>query len=429
MADQFNLNMAVLRLLKTRKNYDRFKNMIPEGTVTKETTILLKRFGEYFAAVDGADEIQHEAFWPFLRSKYPKWKQKDADAWDAMTKPIDKPNPKGYDERVIENLLATDLGNKALALIENYTGGGEVNLAEALRDAVDRFDSQLERKVKADVVELDWDAMIEEDELNEGFQWRLGALARHMRALRAGDFGVIAMRPDRGKTSLVASEVTFMAPQALELYPDEFRPVLWLNNEGPGTRIVSRARQATLGLSITEIRDLGGLAAKALYAKTMGRADMLQVVDIHGWSNYDVEELIRRKNPSLVIFDMIDNIHFSGVTINGGERTDQLLEAMYQWARSLAVRYSFVGLATSQVSAEGEGLQYPLQSQLKDSRTGKQGACDFIITGGFDPNRPKSRFIGTTKNKLKREGEDPSPRAEVFFDEDRSRFVMPEEVE
>jgi hypothetical protein len=33
--------------------------------------------------------------------------------------------------------------------------------------------------------------------------------------------------------------------------------------------------------------------------------------------------------PALVVFDMIDNIRFGGEVANGGQRTDQLLEAMY----------------------------------------------------------------------------------------------------
>jgi len=423
---EFNLNMAVLRLMKSRKNHDRYAKMIPAGTVTPETAKIVKRMGEFFETVQ-TDVIRHEEFWPWLRSQYPMWKEKDVAAWKQMTAPIDKDNPLGYEEKVIENLLATDLGNKALDLITKWQTGGEVNLGEALREATEAFDAQMERKVKATVVELGWDEMVEEDTHNVGFQWRLGPIARALRSLRPGDFGIIAMRPDRGKTSLIASEVTFMAPQALTLFPDSFRPVLWLNNEGPGRRIVSRTRQAALGMSVSEIRDMGPDKARKAYIKAMGgREDMLQVVDIHGWTNYEVEELIRKKNPSLVVFDMIDNIQFVGSMTNNGERNDQVLEAMYQWARSLGVRYDFTGLATSQISAPGEGLQYPLQTQLKDSQTGKQGACDFIITGGFDPNRPASRFMGTTKAKLKLEGAAPL-RAEVFFDEDRARFVEMEE--
>ena len=39
------LDLSVLRLLKDRKKYERYANMIPEGTVNKETAALLRHFG------------------------------------------------------------------------------------------------------------------------------------------------------------------------------------------------------------------------------------------------------------------------------------------------------------------------------------------------------------------------------------------------
>lgn len=424
----YSLDLSVLRLLKRRKAYERYAKLVPEGTVNETTRKLIGRFGQFFEATD-AEQITFAEFWPYLSSLYPAWKDKDRDAWKAALRPVDKDNPQGYDDTVLSNLLATDLGNRALALIESWQAGDEVDLGESLRLAVENFEAQHQRRVKSADVYLDWDQMVEEAADNTGFQWRLPCVAAHLRALRAGDFGIMAMRPDRGKTTWVSDEATYWAGQLPTLFPDAYRPIVWLNNEGPGSRILGRLRQSALGMSSSEIKAMGTAKARALFIETIGgREDNIVVKDIHGWTNADVEELIRKLNPSVVIFDMIDNIRFSGQTANNGERTDQLLEAMYQWARSLAVRYDFVGIATSQVNADGEGLRYPLQSMLKDSKTGKQGACDFILTGGFDASMPSTRFIGTTKNKLKLEGATGNPQCQVFFDADRGRLRMPEEV-
>lgn len=428
MAD-LSLDLSVLRMLKRRKNHERYAKMLPEGVVNDTTRKLVSRMGEFFAAVKDEDEVTFENFWPFLRSKYPKWKDKDVSFWESSLKPIDKDNPEGYNETVLTQLLATDLGNKALALIEKHNEGDDIDLGEALRAAVERYEGAVQRRIRTPDVELDWDDMIAEDTDNRGLQWRLTPVARAIRALREGDFGIIAMRPDRGKTTWVASEVSHFAPQLAELYPDEFATVLWLNNEGPGRRILGRIRQSALGMSVSEIAAMGSKKARELYAKAIGGEARIQVKDIHGFTHVEVEELIRKLKPRVVVFDMIDNIHFVGGQINNGERTDQILEAMYQWARSLAVRYGFVAIATSQVSAEGDGERYPRQTQLKDSRTGKQGACDFILTGGYDPNMPRTRFIGTTKNKLKVEGSTGNPAAQVWFDADRARLQEAEETE
>jgi len=423
-----SLDLAVLRMLKYRKKYERYAKMIPHGTVNDTTKKIIKRFGEYFEQTQ-VDRVEYKQFWPWLRSLYPKWREKDVAYWSTATEPIDRDNPEGYDEMVLRNLLATDLANKSLHLIERWNDGEEVELAEELRQAVDTFEDSLQRRVKTPDVTLDWGEMIAEDEDNSGLHWRLGCVGRHLRALRPGDFGIFAMRPDRGKTTWVASEITYFAPQVRKMYPDEYRPIVWLNNEGPGRRILARIRQAALGMSSSEIREMGPEAAQDAYIQALGgREDMILVKDIHGFSNWEVEELLRKLNPSVVVFDMIDNIQFAGQTMNHGERTDQVLEAMYQWARSLGVRMNFVGLATSQISATADGERWPTQPHLKDSRTGKQGACDFILTGGYDPSMPNTRFIGTTKNKIKLEGASGNPAAQVFFDADRARLVEPEEV-
>lgn len=426
MAD-VNLDLSVLRMLKTRRGYDRYARMVPAGTVGESTAKFIKRFGEYFEATS-AEVITFEEFWPWLRSHYPKWKDKDVEFWRAATKPIDKDNPEGYDESVIRNLLSTDLANKALALIERWNDGDEIELEAELRGAVERYEAQVVRRVKTADVELDWDHMIQEEANNEGLGWRLTCVARHLRALRGGDFGILAMRPDRGKTTWGAAEITHFAPQLDEYDWSRGRPILWLNNEGPGKRILARIRQSALGMSNSEIRALGADKARLAYAKAIGGdAERIIVKDIHGFTNWEVEELIRKINPAVVVFDMIDNIQFAGSTMNHGERTDQVLEAMYQWARSLGVKYDFVGIAMSQISADGEGERWPAQRHLKDSRTGKQGACDFILTGGFDPSMPQTRFIGTTKNKIKVEGATGNPACQVYFDADRARMKEPEE--
>jgi replicative DNA helicase len=151
---------------------------------------------------------------------------------------------------------------------------------------------------------------------------------------------------------------------------------------------------------------------------------VLRVFDIHDMWNHEVEDIMKAHRPALVLFDMVDNIKFGGDTNNNGQRTDQLLEAMYQWVRMMGVKHDCAMLATSQLSADADGLSYPTLPMLKDSKTGKQGAADIIITIGAlnDPVLENSRYIGTTKNKRVRTGKRGSPQQEVFFDSQRGRY-------
>jgi len=233
-----------------------------------------------------------------------------------------------------------------------------------------------------------------------------------------------------------------MAPQVDAIWPGENRSILWFNNEGPGRNIVMRCFQAALGKTIEEMAVLSKTPAstpeavaqyktaiREQYAAALGgRAGVLRVFDIHGMWNWEVEDLMRMYKPAMVVFDMVDNIKFGGEANNNGQRTDQLLEAMYQWARLMGVKYDCAVFATSQISGDGDGLQYPTLSMLKDSKTGKQGAADVIITVGTvnDPMLATSRFMGCTKNKRARTGVTSSPMTEVRFAGDIARYVEQE---
>lgn len=422
-----NLDLSILRLLKTRKNFERYRANFPDTVLAGETVRILQQFGNYFKATE-ADTIHVEEFFPFVVSRFPNLSEAKKADMLALIRPVEKDNPVGLDQQIISNALSTQLGRDAIAAIESWNEGGELDLGETLRSLAEEHDKALNRKVKQPRVQVDFAAMLEAEKNEEGLHWRTALIDNYFKPLRGGDFGIIAGRPDRGKTTTVAGEITFMAPQLLKLHKDEFRPLIWLNNEGPGSRIQQRIIQSALDLTISDMVGLGPAELQRRYIEAVGHPDIIQVYDIHGFQSYEVEELFRKLNPGLVVFDMIDNIKFTGQGINGGERTDQVLEAMYQAAREWCVKYDFPGLATSQISDIGEGQRYPPQNALKDSRTGKQGACDFIITVGFDPNMPSTRFIGSTKQKTKRQGVAPMLSGEVFFDGDRGRLRAPRAV-
>lgn len=201
----------------------------------------------------------------------------------------------------------------------------------------------------------------------------------------------------------------------------EDRNIIWLNNEGMSGRIVKRLYQSALGLTITELVELNQKKKlKAAYEKVVGRLDRIRVVNIHGMHVGQVDAIMEHSNPGIVIYDMIDNIRGFGEAA----RTDLQLEQMYQWAREQCVKYSCIGLATSQISADGKGLQFPTQDMLKDSKTGKQGACDFqlMIGASDDIAYEYSRFLSLPKNKLRRDGHPGDPRCEVQFHPSTSRY-------
>jgi len=424
------LDLTVLRLLKTRDKYERLAKSIPPRALDVKTAILLADFGRFFREFPDVQAIEPAAFSVFFASIHNSVSM--TDEAHAVYRHIIKDVVEGEVDEALEQGLMARLVAAAAAvetadLIAKYTAGDEVDLAQGLQSIIDNYNTQVDRKVKNPQVLDPIEDLLKEEEDDTGFHWRMGCLNRHIKPIRGGDFIVIAARPDKGKTSLIASEATHWAAQVDGLFPGERRSIMWLNNEGPGKNIVKRCFQAALNATTEKLVEYSKAGTiRQQYAEALGgRGGTLRVFDIHGMNNVEVEDLIRLHKPAIVIFDMIDNVNFLGMTLNNGQRTDQLLEAMYQWARLLGVKYDCGMVATSQISADGDGQQYPTLPMLKDSKTGKQGAADVIITMGTvnDETMADYRYMGCTKNKRGRTGKSNSPLTSVMFDRDRSRFV------
>ena len=430
-----SLDITALRLLKYRDRYDRLARAVPKRALQPTTASLLEDYGRWFREFDKAGRIEHGPFLTWFRGfRHPNMQDADYAVYEQIIAASMADVPADVEAGLMARLVAADAAAGVTGLLEQWNRGDEVDLYTELRNHIEKFEQQLDRKVKTPQVLDPIEDLLKAEENDVGLHWRLRCLNDHIKPLRPGDFVIVAARPDKGKTTFCASELTHMAAQLDGIWPGENRSVLWFNNEGPGNRIVMRNFQAALNATTEDLVKLSNepsldprwkTKVRENYAAALGgRPGSLRVFDIHDMWNHEVEDIMKQYKPGVVLFDMVDNIKFGGETNNNGQRTDQLLEAMYQWARLMGVKHDCAVLATSQISADGDGVSYPTLPQLKDSKTGKQGAADVIITLGAlnDPVLENSRYIGTTKNKKVRTGKKASPAAEVFFDSQRGRY-------
>lgn len=427
-----SLDITLLRLMKDRAKFERLASGLPSAGLEDTTTALIADFKAYFAEFPEAKTIDVDTFMLWFREfKHPTFSEERLAMFTSILRLVKEDVPPELEEGIMERLVSSAAAYDMLTTITEWHGGGEFDLLTSMQDKVDDFERTMQRKVKTPFVEDSIESMLLEEENDSGLHWRLHCLNNAMRPLRDGDFGIIAARPDKGKTTMLTSELSFMVPQLPLDEEGNVKPILWFNNEGPGKRIKQRYAQSLLGATLPEMVEMlkAGTMKDKLLEATNGRDPWaaLRIIDVHDARSHEIENIIRNHPPGLVVLDMIDNISFSGLALNNGQRTDQMLEAMYQWARNLAVKYKAPFLATSQISADGDGLNYPTLPMLKDSKTGKQGAADFIITIGAlnDPAMDNYRFIGMTKNKLHRPGASKDPRTEVIFDMERARYENP----
>jgi replicative DNA helicase len=271
-------------------------------------------------------------------------------------------------------------------------------------------------EIVSDFVSDDLEELVHDAIKKPGLRWRLKTLNRMLGSLRGGDFGFVFARPETGKTTFLASEVTYMAEQV----PNEAGPVLWLNNEEQGSKVKIRCAQSCLGVTMTDLfRDVKKANA-AYQAKMRGK---LMMVDDAGLSKQKIEALCRKLKPSLVVIDQIDKI--KGFD---NDREDLRLGAIYQWARELAKTHGCPVIAVCQADGTGEGQKWLTMAHVANAKTAKQAEADFIIGIGkiHDPGYDTIRYLHISKNKLMGdEDSDPSlrhGRQEVLIEAETARY-------
>lgn len=219
-----------------------------------------------------------------------------------------------------------------------------------------------------------------------GLRWRLDWLNKSLGSLRKGDFGFIFARPETGKTTFLASEMTHMVSQT-------DGDILWFNNEEQGKKVAVRCFQALFGLTNKELFDGKENNANKYKEQVGNRIKIYDYEDSNSTSR--IESIIKDTNPALIIFDQIDKVRgFKS------DRYDLELKKLYQWAREMAKLYAPV-IAVSQAGGTGEGKVWLTMDDVDSSKTAKQGEADWILgIGKEQDNTSNMRYLNISKNKL-----------------------------
>lgn len=240
-----------------------------------------------------------------------------------------------------------------------------------------------------DFQNMDLDHIYEEQENNPGLRWRLNWLNKSLGSLRQGNFGFIFARPETGKTTFLASEITHMIKQT-------DGDILWFNNEESNLAVAERINQAFAGVERNILKGQQREAYRQQYKDIVGDRIKLIGNELTESTNPKViEDILKATNPALIIFDQIDKI--KGFK---ADRNDLELKAIYQWAREIAKKYAPV-IAVSQASGEADGKLWLTMNMVDGSKTGKQGEADWMLGIGKEAdNTSRLRYFNILKNKL-----------------------------
>lgn len=383
---------------KSKENLSKYRRYIKPHVVMKETNTILDGMEKYYKTFPSVADFSWDSFTAFLIADQSKRLTDDSIVKLRMMLSKAKAFvPHHAHDEVVKSLIELDYLALIMEECERVKEGSSdlehvhILATNALKD-VERYIEKDELFVNADL------STIADRITSSGYEWRLDALNRSLGPLRIGNFVIVAARVEVGKTTFLASEVSYLAQQL----PKD-RPVVWVNNEEESSVVFFRIVQAALG---KESKEIIADSSKAMddYAVLMGgNKDKIRVTrDTNNLR--DLETLFKEVNPGLIVFDQLDKVDGFSKT---DDREDIRLGKVYKWARELARSYGPV-IAASQLSASAVDMKDPPfigLDALRGSKTDKPGEADVVITIG-KYKEPKSheeemiRTINVPKNKL-----------------------------
>jgi replicative DNA helicase len=290
------------------------------------------------------------------------------------------------------------------------TGSGELTPVNELLEELNNDNPETTEDFE--FVSGDLEKLLHEVYQDKGLRWRLDCLNKSLGSLRKGNFGFLFARPESGKTTFLASEVSYM----LQHLPDTRGPIIWFNNEQVGAEVMLRVHQGFHGVRLEQL-----LGSTERY-KHGFPTDSFRLVDDALIGRSKVEAICKQLNPSLVVFDQIDKIKGFDA-----DREDLRLGAIYIWARELAKRYCPV-IGVCQADGTAEGQKWLTMDNVANAKTSKQAEADWILGMGntHAEGAEYIRYLNISKNKLLGD-EDTIPhmrhaRMQVLIEPEIARF-------
>jgi replicative DNA helicase len=345
--------IEVLNVLEDKEDYDKYHAIVKR--FTKDTDILRIHnwIGEYYKET-GDKDLAWDSFSTYFLAKNPALNENKQEEYKRMFEKLRLNSGTSLKRVLIETFLqryhAERIGFMSLEVAEGKRND--------LNDIQLELDQYMDVSGKATIIgaeanRKDLEQLLETTSASSGLKWRLEAFNQSFGPLRRGNFALFAGRPDSGKTTLLCSEGSYMAPQ---LPPDE--RLLYFTNEEGGDPVKIRMITSALGIDrITLEKDKKRYWNEYL-TLLGGDPDKILIIDKYDLHVKDIEYWLQHETPGLVCIDQLRKVHgfddMKGVT-----RLEKLFQLGREWSKAFAPV-----LTVSQLGGMAEGTQWPGMSCL-----------------------------------------------------------------
>lgn len=397
--------LSDLTLLKLFFNntflYAKYKDVVNKDALTRQGQIIFEDIGTYYELYkDAIIDPARFAEW-FLHVQHSNLTDVKSQLYLSLFEQLDKTLiDTDNDDKYLQNVLASLEEEHIKQTIRDKLDQEKVNWEEITQLSTDiSFSATDINKWEHAYVSNEYTEIMRKTDRTGGLHWRLQSLEKSIGPIIKGDFIVVAAEVETGKTSFLASEISYMAEQLTE------GTIVWFCNEQECGRVQDRIWTSALKIPKEEL-DKSPIETQEAYIKAMhGDLNRIKLFDATRMTVRDMRACCLHFNPKLIIIDMLDKIPLDS---KKATETLQLLN-LYIQIRALAKDFCPV-IGTSQCDGTsswrdkntGEIVyqRYITMKQLRESKVNKQGEAEAIITIGKDEEYPMTRYIHVAKNKL-----------------------------
>jgi len=377
-----------------RDRYFRFKSLIKSHTVTQETATILSDLEEWYNDNPLVTDVNWDDFATWFKIvKHPMYKKDKQELYAKMFNNIKSTT---FDPTLVDKIISTFIERDYATQIFDISGriaeGNDSFSMNDIEDVFFKFEKETNRinELEANVCTDDMVSIVKDLDRSKGLKWRLDWLNDMVGGIIKGDFILFSARPEAGKTTLLASESTFMQTQ---IPKDKY--ILWFNNEEESKKVKLRILQAGIGWKTEDI--LKNITqAVAEYENQVGSLSQIKVIG-GSITTKQVEKYISKYPPGLIIIDQLRKIQ--GFDRKNTNDLDNL-RRLYVWGRELSKEHSPV-MTVHQARGDAEGIPYLQMNQLEGCQTEIQGELDVQIMIGrkLESGCENNRFFNIVKNK------------------------------
>jgi len=391
-SEEVSNELEIIRLLvKNRLYYEKYFQVVSPYIKGEVDKMLYELVDRYYKDCPDHNYIGEEEFRFYLKTNYAHVRQYShlellVDVVYEMQ--LSSDSIKNY----VHKLLEKDTHKQVEQLMLDAAITKSYNKLEDVKNVIGRYEEIVHREEKeSPFFEMSIEDWAEEERNQKGFKWRLSCLNTDVGPLGESTLVHVFAYPNTGKTSFLASEVTYFAKQL-----NDGECIVWFNNEQAGRKVKERIFEAALNArKVDLISDLD----RAVEQFRERGGDKIKLVDEAFISIEFIREVCRNHNVKCIVVDQGDKVTFAGSNLMEGPAK---LKALYVRFRELAKEFNIPIITVGQANAEATTHKWLTMDMTENSKVGKAAEMDLEIGIGFSnkEGEERMRFLHICKNKL-----------------------------